>query len=186
MSQTSISPDKYDIFIQKIDHFQSMVEEKKALQEKIARMHNEFKVAVSPLEQELATIVRKLELNLSKLERGTSGTAKTTSARFSRGQLGNAIKGLLRAHPQKAFKPREIAEALNTKGITISVWFNKFGAEDQEIERIPTGKEGNGSFTKSDNHTGLKQKIKSAFCALFIVNTPGFACYEKNSVPNLP
>ena len=91
MSQTSISPDKYDIFIQKIDHFQSMVEEKKALQEKIARMHNEFKVAVSPLEQELATIVRKLELNLSKLERGTSGTAKTTSARFSRGQLGNAI-----------------------------------------------------------------------------------------------
>ncbi|QEQ56495.1 hypothetical protein EKD02_03045 [Chlorobium phaeovibrioides] len=142
MSQIATTPDKYDIFIQKIDHFQSMVEEKKALQEKIARMYDEFKATVSPLEQELASIMRNLEMNLSKLEKGTSGAAKSTGTRFSRGQLGNAIKGLLRAHPQKAFKPREIADALNTKGTTISVWFNKFGAEDQEIERIPTGKEG--------------------------------------------
>jgi len=142
MIQTPTSPDKYDIFIQKIDHFQSMVEEKKALREKIARMYNEFKATILPLEQELATIMRNLEKNLSKLERGTSGRATTTGTRFSRGQLGSAIKGLLRAHPQKAFKPREIADALNTKGTTISIWFNKFGLDDQEIERIPTGKEG--------------------------------------------
>ncbi|TCD48858.1 hypothetical protein [Chlorobium sp. N1] len=142
MAQDGISPDKFDRFIEKFDQFQSLVEEKKNLQAKIARMRDEFNETIRPLENELASIIRNLESNLSRLEGGSAQKAATSSRRFSRGQLGTAIKDLLRAHPAKAFKPREIADALGTKGTTISIWFNKYGAADNDIERIPTGKEG--------------------------------------------
>lgn len=141
MAQDATSPDKFDRFIEKFDQFQSLVEEKKNLQAKIARMREEFENTILPLEQELAKIIRNLESNLPKLEGGAPAKA-APSARFSRGKLGVAIKDLLRAHPAKAFKPREIADALGTKGTTVSVWFNKYGSTDNEIERIPTGKEG--------------------------------------------
>jgi hypothetical protein len=140
MAQDITSPDKYDRFIQKIDHFQSLVEEKKNLQAKIAQMRDEFKAAIRPLENDLAGIIRNLETNLSRLESGVP--VKAGTPRISRGQLGTAVKDLLRAHPAKAFKPKEIGDALGTTGGAFSVWFNKYGVHDNDIERIPTGKEG--------------------------------------------
>jgi hypothetical protein len=134
------SPDKYDLFIQKIDHFQSLVEEKKALQEKIAKMRLDFEEKMIPLENELAAIVKKLELNLSKLEGGV--VEKPGFAKYGRGQLGASIKNLLRSKPEKAFKLREIADVLQTKGTAVSLWFNKYGNTDPEIERIPVGEGG--------------------------------------------
>jgi len=134
------SPDKYDIFIQKIDYFQSLVEEKRNLQANIGQIKSEFNEKIKPLEDELSSIIRKLESNLSKLE----GFApdQSTNQKFGRGELGASIKDLLRSNPEKTFKPKDIAEALNTKSTTISLWFNKYGVSDSEIERIPTGKEG--------------------------------------------
>ena len=134
------SPDKYDIFIQKIDYFQSLVEEKKNLQSKISQIRTEFNEKIKPLEDELSTIIRKLETNLSKLE--GSAPEQSTNQKFGRGELGASIKDLLRSNPEKTFKPRDIAEALNTKGTAVSLWFNKYGQADSEIERIPAGKEG--------------------------------------------
>ncbi len=134
------SPDKYDLFIQKIDYFQSLVEEKKNLQEKISEIRTEFNEKIRPLEDELSTIIRKLETNLSKLE--GSAPVQSSSPKFGRGELGASIKDLLRSNPEKTFKPRDIAEVLNTKGTAVSLWFNKYGLADSEIERIPAGKEG--------------------------------------------
>ncbi|NTV98481.1 MAG: hypothetical protein HGA70_04895 [Chlorobiaceae bacterium] len=134
------SPDKYDIFIQKIDHFQSLVEEKKKLQTKIAETQKAYQEKIKPLEDELNVIIKKLETNLAKLE-GATPQEKTPS-KFGRGQLGSAIKNLLRTHPNKSFKPRDIGDALNIKGTTVSLWFNKYGATDPEIERVPSGKDG--------------------------------------------
>ena len=134
------SPDKYDIFIQKIDYFQSLVEEKRDLQAKISQIRNEFNEKIKPLEDELSTIIRKLETNLSKLE--GSAPEQSSSHKFGRGELGASIKDLLRSNPEKTFKPRDIAEVLNTKGTSVSLWFNKYGLADSEIERIPAGKEG--------------------------------------------
>jgi hypothetical protein len=134
------SPDKYDIFIQKIDHFQLLVDEKKKLQTKIAETQKEFHEKIKPLEDELNAIIKKLETNLAKLE-GAAPQEKAPS-KFGRGQLGTAIKNLLRTNPGKTFKPRDIGDALNIKGTTVSLWFNKYGVADAEIERVPSGKDG--------------------------------------------
>ena len=134
------SPDKYDLFIQRIDYFQSLVEEKKNLQAEISQIQKEFNEKVRPLEDELSIVIKKLETNLSKLE--GSAPAVTASSKFGRGQLGASIKELLRSNPDKSFKPRDIAEALDTKGTTVSLWFNKYGITDPEIDRVPAGKEG--------------------------------------------
>ena len=138
------APDKYDIFVQKIDHFQSLVEEKKNLQSQILQVQSEFEEKIKPLENELAVIIKKLESNLSKLE-GTvtvSSSSQSGSQKFARGQLGASIKELLRSNPEKTFKPKDIAEALNTQGTAVSLWFNKYGVNDEDVERIPTGKGG--------------------------------------------
>ncbi len=140
IKRESGSPDKYDLFIQRIDYFQSLVEEKKNLQAEISLIQNEFNEKVKPLEDELANVIKKLETNLSKLE--GSASAPMVASKFGRGQLGASIKELLRMNPDKSFKPRDIAEALNTKGTTVSLWFNKYGVADPEIDRIPAGKEG--------------------------------------------
>jgi hypothetical protein len=140
LKKDSGSPDKYDLFIQKIDHFQSLVEEKKDLQAKISLIQQEYQGKIRPLEDELSSIIKKLESNLSKLE--GSAPVQTGAPKFGRGQLGASIKDLLRSNPEKTFKPREIAEALNTKGTTVSLWFNKYGMSDAEIERVPAGKDG--------------------------------------------
>lgn len=134
------SPDKYDLFIQRIDFFQSLVEEKKKLQAEISQIQKEFNEKIKPLEDELASIIKKLETNLSKLE--GAAPPQTGNSKFSRGQLGASIKELLRSNSEKSFKPREIAEALNTKGTTVSLWFNKYGLNDPEIDRVQAGKEG--------------------------------------------
>ena len=134
------SPDKYDLFIQRIDSFQSLVEEKKNLQAQIYQIQQEFQEKIRPLEEELSSIIKKLEVNLSKLE--GSAPAQSSGQKFERGQLGTLIKELLRSNPEQTFKPKDIAEALNTKGTTVSLWFNKYGLADSEIERIPAGKEG--------------------------------------------
>ena len=134
------SPDKYDLFIQRIDYFQSLVAEKKNLQAQISQIQNEFNEKIRPLEDELSTIIKKLETNLSKLEGSVS--EPVISQKFGRGQLGASIKELLRSNPDKTFKPRDIAEALNTKGTTVSLWFNKYGLNDPEIDRVQAGKEG--------------------------------------------
>jgi len=134
------SPDKYDLFIQRLDYFQSLVEEKKNLQAKISQIRTEFNEKIKPLEDELSTILRKLETNLSKLE--GSAPEQSSTQKFGRGELGASIKDLLRSNPEKNFKPRDIAGVLNTTGTAVSLWFNKYGLADSEIERIPTGKEG--------------------------------------------
>jgi len=132
--------DKYDLFIQKIDHFQSLVEEKKQLQDKIAAIEQEYTERIRPLQLELDTIIKQLDQNLAKLET-TPATPATSSGytKYGRGQLGEAIKDLLRSNPDKAFKPKEIATALNTKGTSVSLWFNKYGTPENYIERIPAG-----------------------------------------------
>ncbi len=134
------SPDKYDLFIQRIDYFQSLVDEKKKLQAEISQIQKEFNQKIRPIEDQLLVVIKKLETNLSKLEGSTPQQAGIS--KFGRGQLGASIKGLLRSHPEKSFKPREIAEALNTKGTVISLWFNKYGVNDPEIDRVLTGKVG--------------------------------------------
>ena len=137
------APDKYDLFIQKIDQFQSLVEKKKELQDTVAQIQHEYEQKVRPIKDELATVIKKLDQNLSKLEAAT-GTKSSEEGytKYGRGQLGIAIKDLLRTNPEKAFKPKEIADSLNTKGTAVSLWFNKYGLADQEIERIPAGKGG--------------------------------------------
>ncbi|MGB0130286.1 hypothetical protein [Chlorobium sp.] len=137
MKKDAASPDKYDLFIQKIDHFQSLVKEKKNLQEKIMLLQREFQEKIKLLEDELSAILKKLELNLPKLE--VTDPAQTGFSRFGRGQLGKSVKDLLRSNPERAFKPKEIADALNTKSTTVSLWLNKYGMTDEEIERIPSG-----------------------------------------------
>ncbi|MFZ4524433.1 MAG: hypothetical protein ACOYOE_02525 [Chlorobium sp.] len=134
------SPDKYDIFIQKIDYFQSLVEEKRNLQTEISQIRNEFNEKIKPLEDGLSTIIRKLEANLSRLE--GSAPAQSSAHKFGRGELGMSIKDLLRSNPENTFKPRDIAEALDTTGPAVSLWFNKYGMADSEIERVPSGKGG--------------------------------------------
>ncbi len=137
------TPDKYDLFIQKIDQFQSLVEKKKELQDTIAQIQNEYEEKIRPIEDELAIVIKKLDQNLSKLESATeTTTAKGGYTKYGRGQLGIAIKELLRSSPSKAFKPKEIADTLNTKGTAVSLWFNKYGIADNEIERTPAGKGG--------------------------------------------
>jgi sugar-specific transcriptional regulator TrmB len=142
IKRDAISPDKYDIFIQRIDSFQSLVEEKKRLQAEISQIQTEYMEKIRPLEDEFATVIKKLETTLAKLEGTSASPAPSTIQKFSRGQLGVAIKELLRTNADRNFKPREIAEALDTKGTTVSVWFNKYGVGDSEIERIPSGKDG--------------------------------------------
>ena len=135
------SPDKYDIFIQKIDYFQSLVEDKRNLQAQISEIQKEFQEKIKPLEDELSSIIKKLETNLSRLE-GGSAPEPVSTPKFGRGQLGASIKELLQSNPDRTFKPRDIAEALNTKGTTVSLWFNKYGVNDPEIDRVPAGKDG--------------------------------------------
>ncbi|WP_363319354.1 hypothetical protein [Chlorobium sp.] len=100
-------------------------------------MQLEFQEKIKPLEDELSAILKKLELNLPKLD-GTAA-AKPGFSKFGRGQLGTPIKELLRSNPDSAFKPKEIADALNTKSTIVSLWMNKYGMADEEIERIPSG-----------------------------------------------
>jgi hypothetical protein len=138
MSKTS--PDKFDLYILNVDEFKSLNKEKNELKEKIAAMRLEFEESIKPLENELNTIVRKLELNLSKMEGGSA--PKAAPAKFGRGKLGASIKSLLQANPDREFKPRDIAAALQTKGTAVSLWFNKYGNNDPEIDRIPVGEGG--------------------------------------------
>ncbi|WP_363318813.1 hypothetical protein [Chlorobium sp.] len=100
-------------------------------------MYQQFQEKMKPLEDELATVMRKLEQNLPKLEETASES--TGLAKYGRGQLGSSIKDLLRSNPERAFKPKEIADELNTKSTTVSIWLNKYGMTDEEIERIPSG-----------------------------------------------
>lgn len=139
------TPDKYDIFIQKIDSFQSLVEEKKRLQAEVNQIQAEYMDRIRPLEDELSSVKRKLDTNLaylSKLEGTVDTSASSAFQKFGRGQLGSSIKEFLRTNADKSFKPGDIAEALNTKGATVSLWFNKYGVGDAEIDRIPSGKNG--------------------------------------------
>lgn len=134
------SPDKFDLYILNVDEFKSLNKEKNELKEKIASMRLEFEEQIKPFENELNTVLRKLELNLSRMEGGVP--AKAAAVKFGRGKLGASIKSLLQANPDKEFKPREIAAALQTKGTAVSIWFNKYGISDPEIDRIPVGEGG--------------------------------------------
>ncbi|ABL64479.1 hypothetical protein [Chlorobium phaeobacteroides] len=137
MAKTEMgSPDKYDLFAEKIDQFKLLVEEKKNLQEQIMLLQEEFNEKIKPFENQLSTVVRKLELELARVEGKTS--EKPAPLKYSRGRLGISIKELLGNSPDRAFKPKEIADALSTKGTTVSLWLNKYGSSDQEIERIPS------------------------------------------------
>ncbi|MBM3422825.1 MAG: hypothetical protein FJY09_06215 [Chlorobi bacterium] len=140
LKKDATSPDKYDLFVQKIDHFQSLVKEKQNLQEQIAFMYQQFQEKMKPLEDELAAVMRKLEQNLPRLEETVPSS--TGTAKYARGQLGASIKELLRSNPDRAFKPKDIADALNTKSTTVSLWLNKYGMSDEEMERIPAGSGG--------------------------------------------
>jgi hypothetical protein len=139
-TRKELSPDKFDLYILNVDDFKALNKEKNELKEKIANMRVQFEETIRPYENELSAVVKKLEANLSKIEGGT--VAKTGTAKFGRGKLGASIKSLLQANPDKAFKPREIAAALQTKGTAVSLWFNKYGNVDPEIERIPVGEGG--------------------------------------------
>ena len=145
------SPDKYDRFVQRIDYFQSLVEEKKDLQAKISQIQKEFNEKIKPLEDELSIVIKKLENNLSKLEGSTP--EENGISKFGRGQLGASIKELLRSNSEKSFKPGDIAKALNTKGTTVSLWLNKYGLADPEIDRVQSGKEGKRFFYR------IKQRL---------------------------
>jgi hypothetical protein len=134
------APDKFDLYIQNVDEFKSLNKQKNELKEKIAELQLQFEESIRPYENELNTIIKKLESNLSKIDGGT--VAKPAAAKFGRGKLGISIKNLLQANPNKAFKPREIAAALQTKGTAVSLWFNKYGNQDPEIDRIPVGEGG--------------------------------------------
>jgi hypothetical protein len=134
---TKNTPDKFDLYILNVDDFKSMNKEKNELKEKIEAMRLEFEEKVRPYEQELNGIIRKLELSFSRFE--GSPAPKPGVAKFGRGILGASIKGLLQGNPDKEFKPKDIAAALQTKGTAVSLWFNKYGNNDPEIERIPVG-----------------------------------------------
>ncbi|NTU54198.1 MAG: hypothetical protein HGA97_10990 [Chlorobiaceae bacterium] len=131
------TPDKFDLYILNVDEFKSLNKEKNELKEKIAEMRLQFEESIRPFETDLNTIIKKLESNLTRMEGGTAVNA--APAKFGRGKLGISIKNLLQANPDKAFKPREIATALQTKGTAVSLWFNKYGNLDTDIERIPVG-----------------------------------------------
>jgi hypothetical protein len=137
---TKTSPDKFDLYILNVDDFKALNKEKNDLKEKIAAMRLDFEEKIKPVENELNTIVRKLELYLAKIEGAPA--AKPATAKFGRGKLGASIKSLLKANPDKEFKPKDIAAALQTKGTAVSLWFNKYGNNDPEIERIPVGEGG--------------------------------------------
>jgi hypothetical protein len=134
------APDKFDMYIANVDEFKSLNQQKNELKEKIAELQVQFEESIRPYETELNSIIKKLENNLSKMEGAPA--AKPAPAKFGRGKLGISIKTLLQANPDKAFKPREIAAALQTKGTAVSLWFNKYGNQDAEIERIPVGEGG--------------------------------------------
>ncbi len=134
------APDKFDIYIANIDEFKALNKQKNEIKEKITELTRQFEESIRPYETELNAIIKKLESNLSKMEGGP--VAKPATAKFGRGKLGISIKNLLQANPDKAFKPREIAAALQTKGTAVSLWFNKYGNQDPEIERIPVGEGG--------------------------------------------
>ncbi|NTV82438.1 hypothetical protein FGF66_06100 [Chlorobaculum thiosulfatiphilum] len=134
------APDKFDLYILNVDEFKALNQQKNELKEKIAELQLQFEESIRPYETELNTIIKKLESNLSRME--GSPVAKPATAKFGRGKLGISIKNLLQANPDKAFKPREIAAALQTKGTAVSLWFNKYGNQDPEIERIPVGEGG--------------------------------------------
>lgn len=134
------APDKFDIYIANIDEFKALNNQKNEIKEKITELTRQFEESIRPYETELNAIIKKLESNLSKMEGGP--VAKPATAKFGRGKLGISIKNLLQANPDKAFKPREIAAALQTKGTAVSLWFNKYGNQDPEIERIPVGEGG--------------------------------------------
>lgn len=131
------TPDKFDLYILNVDEFKELNKEKNELKEKISEMRQQFEESISPIENELNTVIKKLESNLNRMEGGA--VAKPAPAKFGRGKLGISIKNLLQANPDKAFKPREIAAALQTKGTAVSLWFNKYGNQDPEIDRIPVG-----------------------------------------------
>lgn len=137
---TKTSPDKFDLYVLNVDDFKALNKEKNELKEKIAALRLELEEKIRPYEAELNTIIRKLELNLSRIE-GTPA-AKPGVAKFGRGKLGASIKSLLQANPDKEFKPKEIAAALQTKGTAVSLWFNKYGNNDPEIDRVPVGEGG--------------------------------------------
>jgi len=139
-TRKELSPDKFDLYILNVDDFKALNKEKNELKEKIATLRVQFEETIRPYENELNAIVKKLESNLSRIEGGT--VAKAGTAKFGRGKLGASIKSLLQSNPDKAFKPREIAAALQTKGTAVSLWFNKYGNVDPEIERIPVGEGG--------------------------------------------
>ncbi len=136
------SPDKFDLYIANIDEFKALNREKNELKEKIAEMRRQFEETVQPFEAELNTVIKKLENNLSKIEGTAAPKATGGTTKFGRGKLGIAIKSLLQSNPDKAFRPREIAAALQTKSTAVSLWFNKYGSRDPEIERIPVGEGG--------------------------------------------
>lgn len=132
--------DKFDQYIADVDDFKALNREKNELKEKIAALRLECEEKIRPFENELNTIIKKLELKLPKIDSGV--TEQEEFIKYGRGQLGAAIKNLLKTNPEKAFKPREIATALQTKSTTVSLWFNKYGNVDTEIERIPVGEGG--------------------------------------------
>lgn len=137
---TKVAPDKFDLYILNVDDFKALNQQKNELKEKIAAMRLELEEKIRPYESELNTIIRKLELNLAKIEGGPAAAPSVT--KFGRGKLGASIKSLLQANPDKEFKPKEIAAALQTKGTAVSLWFNKYGNNDPEIDRIPVGEGG--------------------------------------------
>lgn len=143
------APDRFDLYILNVDEFKALNREKNELKEKIATMRLEFEETIRPFENELNAIIRKLDQYLSKIEGAPA--AKPAMAKFGRGKLGASIKGLLQSNPDKAFKPREIAAALQTKGTAVSLWFNKYGNNDPEIERIPVGEGGKRFVYKIKN-----------------------------------
>jgi len=129
--------DKFDLYIADVDDFKVLNREKNELKEKIAALRLECEEKIRPFDNELNTIIRKLEIKMPKLEGGI--VEKPEFAKYGRGQLGVFIKNLLQSNPEKAFKPREIATELQTKSTTVSLWFNKYGNNDPDIERIPVG-----------------------------------------------
>uniref|UniRef100_Q3AT35 Uncharacterized protein n=1 Tax=Chlorobium chlorochromatii (strain CaD3) TaxID=340177 RepID=Q3AT35_CHLCH len=133
--------DKFDLFFDQLGDIQQMVNEKKRLQAEVAQMEQECAAKMQPLKDELNAIYRQLEARIPKFM-NQGGSTPRTSSRIPRGKLGESIKNLLRSNPEKAFKPREIAEALDIKGTAVSLWLNKSGQEDPELKRIPTGPEG--------------------------------------------
>ncbi|ARM31408.1 hypothetical protein [Prosthecochloris sp. HL-130-GSB] len=137
-------PDKYDLLVQHFDPVRELVDRKNQLQEKIAAIQQEYQERIGPLERELASVMRKLEQKIAMLEPSREQLRQTRDGytKYGRGQLGEAIRRLLRSNPDKKFRPKEIAEALNTKGTSISLWLNKYGACDDNIQRIPVGSGG--------------------------------------------